>query len=215
MNYAALKTHLKALINRSDMTDTDAATFIQMAQDRLERWPQIEPLKYAPRPSFMEKYVDFTIAYDVASLGAFVVPNNFLQIISLHSTYGELKRVGLSDFLKLPETTGVPTVYMQVGHSIRMRPIPATTEKLYMMYFGTDTVLSLDTDSNYWTISAVDAMAYAAAIYACEHFEDERVSQFTDRFNRSLMELQDQTINESLSGSMSMGAAYSYPDDIV
>jgi hypothetical protein len=214
MNFATIKTQLRGLINRSDMTDELAANFIQMAQDRLERWPQVDPLKYAPRPSFMEKYVRFNIADDADEPGAFTVPNDFLQIISLHTTEGELERVSVPGLIRYPETTGCPKVFMQSGHSIRLRPIPAATEDVFMLYFGTADALAEDEDENEWTIACSDALLYGAAVYAADHFEDERLDRFEGRFTQALMELQDQTINESLSGSMRMAPAYDYQDEL-
>ena len=213
MDYATLRTRLKSLINRSDFTDDLANSFIQMAQDRLERWPQVDPLRYAPRPSFMEKYVSFTVTYDPDHPGSITLPNDFLQIISLHTETGEVERVGMSKFLKYLETAGDPKVFIQAGHSLRMRPYPSDTTTIYMMYYGTAATLSADTDENEWTIAAVDAMLYGAAVYACDHFEDERLDRYEMRFKEALLELQDQAINESLSGSMAVSPAYNYPSD--
>lgn len=214
MDYATIKAQLRGLINRSDMTDELAANFIQMAQDRLERWPQVDPLKAAPRPSFMEKYVSFTLTEE-DDPGVFTVPDDFLQIISLYSGETEVERVGMPRFIRVPESaTGVPTVFMQTGHSIRMRPIPPTDTTLYLLYFGTADVLSEDEDENEWTTACSDALLYGAAVYAADHFEDERLDRFEGRFSQALMELQDQTISEALSGSMSMAPAYDYQDEL-
>jgi hypothetical protein len=214
LDYAALKAQLRGLINRNDMTDELAANFIQMAQDRLERWPQVDPARYAPRPSFMEKYVKFNLTpVDTPDTTAFQVPPDFLQIISLHSSEGELERVGTSGLLQYLEAEGTPKVFMQAGHFIHLRPMPAETEDVFMLYFAASPTLVEDTDENEWTSACYDALLYGAAVYAADHFEDERLARFDGRFSQALMELQDQTINESLSGSMRMASAYNYPDD--
>lgn len=214
MNYGDLKARLRGLINRSDMTDELAAQFVTMAQARLDRWPQVDPLKYAPRPAFQEKYVRFTLEPDEFNPGSFKLPNDFLQILSLHCEDVEAERVSTSKFIKYPSTaSGVPTVFMQAGHLIHLRPVPPEGTMIYMLYFGTVSPLEEDTDQNAWTVSASDALLYGAAAYAADYFEDERFPRFETRFKEALLELQDQTINESLSGSMVMAGAYTYPQD--
>jgi hypothetical protein len=214
VDYATIKAQLRGLINRSDMTDELAGTFIQMAQDRLERWPQVDPLKYAPRPSFMEKYVTLTLTPSVDEPGAFALPNDFLQLISIFTGSRELEKVDISRFIALPETEGSPTAFIQTGHAIRMRPIPPTTTSISFLYYGTAKALSLATDENEWTIAASDALIYGAAVFAADHFEDERLDRFEGRFSQALLELQDQTINETLSGPMRIAGAYDYQDEL-
>lgn len=214
MDFAGVKTYLKNIVNRTDFTDTLAAQFIQQAQDRLERWPQVDPLKYAPRPSFMQKFVSFTLDSTSDEPGAFTVPNDFLQLVSLYTGEREVERVDMGRFIKYPSTgEGIPTVFIQTGHTIRMRPVPSDDTDVYMLYFGTAKELVVETDDNEWTVAAVDALVYGAATYAADHFEDDRLDRFEMRFKEALLELQDQTINEELSGPMSIGPSYDFQDD--
>lgn len=211
MNFAEARAYLKSLINRTDMTDELAAQFIQQSQDRLERWPQLDPMRYAPRPSFMEKYVSFTL--DATAEGAFTVPNDFLELIDVHSGSCEAARVDLTRFLKIPPAaSGTPTSFVQIGHSIRLRPVPSPDTEVFLRYYGTAQPLVVDTDENAWTISCIDALIYGAAEYAADHFEDERLQRFSGKFKEALMELQDQTLNEAFSGPMAIGPAYDFQD---
>ena len=214
MTFAEIKAQLRALINRTDMADAVAANFIQMAQDRLERWPQVDPMRYAPRPSFMEKFIKFTVTADVDNPGAFTVPNDFLQIISIYSGSVEVERVGVPTFLQYDEaSSGTPRVFMQTRHSIRMRPVPPDDQDLYMLYFGTAAALVAEDDENEWSTAAADVLLYGAAVFAADHFEDDRFNRFEDRFTQGLRELQDQTINEAQSGSTAIAPITSYPSD--
>jgi hypothetical protein len=215
MQYGDLKAQLQAIVNRSDMSDAEATQFIQMAQNRLDRWPQVDPLRYAPRPAFMEKYVSLYILEDeVAEPGAFIVPTDFLQVLSLHCGSVEAERVGIAKFLQYPSTgAGIPSVFMQTGHTIHLRPIPAPTTEVFLYYYGTAAPLVDDEDVNEWTVACPDVLLYGAAAFACDHFEDERFPRFESRFKEALLEVQDQTLNEFMSGSMRMANAYTYPDD--
>lgn len=211
MNYGELKTYVRSLINRTDLTDALATQFIQQAQDRLERWPQIDPLKHAPRPSFLQKLVSFTLD---GTGGDFRVPTDFLEIVDLYTEDGgEMQRVDTSEWLRHTDNLGSPAVFVQTGHVIRMRPWPSDETTVYMLYYGTDSELVTDEDQNEWTISAVDAFAYGAASLAADYYEDERLMRFEQKFRDSLSELQDQAIAEDLAGPMSIGPAYRFDCD--
>lgn len=203
MNYAELKALLRGLINRSDMTDELAAQFINMAQVRLER---------LLRTSFMQKYVSFNPPRED---GVFRLPVDYLSLIDIFSDIagGEIERVDMSRWLRQSSQVGIPKVFVQTGHDFRMRPPPATTDTLYLRYYGCEPTLSAESDTNQWTLSAGDALLYGAAEYAADHFEDERLPRFADRFATALTELRDQQIEEDFSGPMSIQPAYSFPSD--
>lgn len=214
MDYATLKARVRGLINRNDMTDELAAQFVQMAQDRLDRWPQVDPLRYAPRPSFQENYVKLTIPADEFEPGAFTVPTNFLSVLSIHCDTVEAERVGVPEFIKYPTSgIGIPCVFMQTGHTIHLRPVPSPTTEVHLFYYGTVAPLVEDTDENDWSASCSSALLYGAAAYAADYFEDERFQHFENRFKEALLEIQDQTANEFQSGSMAMSTPYTFPNE--
>lgn len=211
MNFLEARTYLRSLINRTDFTDELAGQFIKQSQDRLERWPQIQPLKYAPRPSFMDKYVEFTIPSSQA--GVVTVPSDLLEITEMHSGDQEMTRVPIGELILIPDTqVGTPLIYTQVGGQIRMRPVPADTTAIRLRYFGTLAPLAVDTDENEWTVSCIDALVYGAAEYAADYFEDDRLDRFATKFKEALAEIQDQAINEQFSGPMAIQPAYDTQD---
>jgi len=212
MNFGELKTYLRALINRKDITDALAAQFIQQAQDRLERWPQVDPSKSAPRPSFMQKFVSFILDADSDEAGAFTVPADFLELIDFYSGSTEMERVDMSKFVQIDDTNiGTPRYFLQTGHTIRMRPIPLEDTTLYLRYYGTQPQFVTDEDENAWSVSCVDALIFGAAELAAYHYEDDRLGSFQAKFLQSLSELQDQSLAEDFSGPMRIQPAYSYP----
>lgn len=201
MNYGEAKTYLRSLINRTDVTDALAIQFIQQAQDRLER---------LLRPSFLVRWVDFTLD---GTGGDFRVPNDYLELIELYHDDGQLSRVDVAEWLRYPSTLGCPQVFIQTGHDIRMRPYPDAARTLYLGYYGTEPELVDDSDENYWTLSAVDALVYGAAALAGDYFEDERLARYEDKFQSALAEMKDQQLAEDFSGPMSVTPAYTYPSD--
>lgn len=201
MNYGDVKTYVRSLINRTDLTDALAVQFIQQSQDRLER---------LLRPSFLQKLVEFTLD---GTGGDFRVPVDLLEVIDLYTDCGELQRVDLTQFLKEDNCVGTPRVFMQTGHSIRMRPYPDADTTVYLSYYGVEPELTADTDENYWTLAAVDALAYGSVALAADFYEDERLAGFEQKFQLALNELKDQQLAEDFSGRLSVAPAYLYPED--
>lgn len=198
MNFGQLKTKVINLINRTDFTPALAAEFIQQAQVRIER---------TLRTTAMEKMVYFN-AVD----GAFRLPTDFLELADLWYDDTEVERSDTRTWLKYPETIGRPKVFIQTGNDIRMRPWPADDDTLYMRYYAAQPQLEVDGDENVWTYAATDALVYGAAEYACEYFEDERIDRFSARFDKSMVELVDQSTQEDFSGPMRIAPAYDYGD---
>lgn len=201
MNYGELKTYVRSLINRTDLTEDLAVQFIQQAQDRLER---------LARPAFLQKFVEFTLD---GTGGDFRVPEDMLELIDIYTDNGELERVDVSKWLTVDSGVGTPTVFVQTGHAIRMRPVPDADTTIYLLYYGVEPELVVDADENYWTRATVDALAYASAALAADYYEDERLQGFEAKFQASLSEIKDQQLAEDFSGRMSIAPAYSYPED--
>jgi hypothetical protein len=201
MNYGELKTYVRSLINRTDLTDALAVQFIQQSQDRLER---------KLRPSFLQRYVSFTLD---GTGGDFQVPSDYLELSDLYTDHGKLSRVDVTRWLQHPNEVGVPKVFQQTGHVIRMRPFPDAATTVYLNYYGVEPELVVDADENYWSRSTVDAFAYGAVALAADYFEDERLAEFENKFQVSIAEIEDQQLSEDFSGGMSIAPAYTYPED--
>lgn len=201
MTFAELKAELRGLINRSDMTDELAASFIQSAQIRLERLLRL---------SFMQKFVTFNPPRDD---GVFRLPPDYLELIDIFTDYGQLERVDTSSYLRQPALGGIPCVFIQTGHDFRMRPFPALTDTLYLRYYAVEPQLTIDDQSNQWSVSSADALKYGAAELAADHFEDERLVRFAQRFEGIVAEMRDQQLQEDFSGPMSVSPSYQYPED--
>ena len=120
----------------------------------------------------------------------FNVPTDLLEVIDLYTDDGELDRVDVTRYLKEDSGAGTPSVYIQTGHAIRMRPVPDADTTLYLAYYGLEPELTVDADENYWTRVAVDAFAYGAAALAADYYEDERLAGFEGKFQLAVGELQ-------------------------
>ena len=201
MNYAELKTYLRQLINRSDITDALVAQFITQSQVRIER---------RLRVSGMEHYVTFNLD---GTTGDFRVPTDYIELIDLYTDARKIERVNTATYLKTFAALGVPGVFVQTGHNFRMRPLPSAATVIYLTYYRTQPKLVADLDYNLWSVAAVDCLTYGAAELAGDYFEDERLQRYATKFEGCLIELEEQQNREDASGSMRIQPAYAYPNE--
>jgi hypothetical protein len=201
LNYGQLKTYLKDLINRSDITDALVVQFITQSKVRIER---------RLRLSTMSHVVSFTLD---GTTGSWKLPPDFLELIELYSDQGELERVDTTTYLRTLATQGIPRVFTQTGADMRMRPIPSAETTMYLSYYRSLPDLVLDEDQNLWSSAAVDCLTYGAAEVAGDYYEDERLQRYAAKFEATLAELEDQQFREDFSGPMRIQPAYFYPSD--
>ena len=139
MNKGELRTHIKDVLNRSDLSDALTDTFIEHTITRIQRLLRI--------PS-MERTATQTVAggYD-----GFVVPNDFLEVISIRSQGNQVcTRIEYSDFIALSNVEGTPTKFTREPATNRflLHPIPSSGTVLQLKYYGELTPLSSDSSTN-------------------------------------------------------------------
>ena len=99
MNKGELRSHIKDVMNRTDLTDALTDTFIEQTLSRIQRLLRI--------PSMERTATQTAAGYD-----GFVVPNNSLEIISIRSQGNQAcTRMEYSDFVALSNVEGTPTKF--------------------------------------------------------------------------------------------------------
>ena len=106
MNLGNLRSHFIALLNRSDITNSLADTFIDQSIARIQRQLRI--------PS-MEKTHTYTIS---AQTGSLTIPNDFLEPIDLYADDHSLSRITFRDMQDYKDNTytGSPFSYSRNPH---------------------------------------------------------------------------------------------------
>ena len=200
MQYGDLKTHFEALLNRSDITAALTTTFIDQGIKRITR--QL-------RTPINEKKANYTISAQTPSV---ILPNDFLEIISLYMNQHELTRVTMNRYRELQDnvTTGTPQVFTREQQRLLLYPQP-TTGTLTLYYYSDFPALVNNADENDLTTVASDLVTYAALTYAADYYLDERGSIFEDKYNIFLSELQEQSNDQELNGgTQSIEPAYRF-----
>ena len=193
MNKGQIRAHFKALLNRSDCTDTLADTFIDQAISRIQRLIRIPP---------MERQQAYTINSAVPQ-ESIIVPDDFIEIIDLYYDNTSLSRVPMRTMLEMKKgnDVGSPAFFAreQASLSLYPRPIKGT---LYVNYYGQFDDLPTDASTNALTDIASDAVTYGALSYAADYFIDERGGLFEQKLNTFLSELQQQANDAETSGTV-------------
>ena len=204
MNKGELRSHIKDVMNRTDLTDALTDTFIEQTLSRIQRLLRI--------PS-MERTATQTVAggYD-----GFVVPNNFLEIISIRSQGNQAcTRMEYSDFVALSNVEGTPTKFSREPATNRflLHPIPSLGTVLELKYYAEFTALTTDASTNEISNIGEDLVTYGALSYAADYFIDERKQLFEGSFQNYLTEIKTQSIDEAFAGgNLSISGAYQYTD---
>lgn len=200
MSFGRLKTRLRALINRKDLTDVLAGDLILDAISELERLLRIGPMETV----FLQNTI-----WD-GTKNAFAVPASYIELINLFTEEGELTQVDLHAFLKMADdNSGIPTHFVKVADRFLLKPTPAPATKVFLHYYGeTDRPVD-DTDECVWTLSAFQATLYGAAALAADFFQMEG-DQHADRY-RSIAAgyveaIQAQDTDEKWSGRLAIPA---------
>ena len=204
MNKSELRSHIKDVMNRTDLTDALVDTFIEHTLSRVQRLLRI--------PS-MERTATQTVAggYD-----GFVIPNDFLELISLRSQGNSAcTKVEYTDFIALSNVEGTPTKFTRepATNRILLHPVPTSGTVLELKYYAEFTPLSTDTSTNEISDIGEDLIVYGALSYASDYFIDERKTLFESSFQNYLTEIKTQSIDEAFAGAnLSISGAYQYTD---
>lgn len=200
MNLGSIRTHFKALLNRSDVTDALADTFIDQGITRIQRSLRV--------PS-MEKKHTYNFSSEVSYIA---LPNDFLEAIDIYYDHTALKRVPMAEMAarKDGNETGTPSYFAREQGTLLLYPHP-TSGSLTLNYYASFTEMVNDSDENVLAMIASDLITYAALTYAADYFLDERSSVFSQKFLEFFTELQEQANDAETSGSLqSIRPAYQF-----
>jgi hypothetical protein len=191
MNKGALRVHFKDLLNRSDITDTLADTFVDQSISRIQRTLRV--------PS-MEKQMSYTIVDKAAFL---FLPNDFLEIIDFYYDSTSLTRLPFRDIMKLRDggESGTPKFFAREGGSLVIYPYPSSGS-VKLNYYGEFAEMTADTDENNLAASSSDMIIYGALSFASDYYLDERGPLFEQRFMQLLTEVQEQANDAEMSGTV-------------
>lgn len=194
MNYGKLKSALKGLINRKDLTDALAGDFVNRAIDECQRI-----VRLAPNEALL-------VADDWTNgNNSILIPDNYLELVDIFTDEGVLENVEKQRFFRT-RNEGPPCVYTKVGPNWLIKPAPALGTKIYVQYFGENAWLAADTDSNIWTKAAFNAVLYGAASLAADYFqmEDQYVQRFQGKSDALITTIQQQDYDDRWSGTHSV-----------
>jgi hypothetical protein len=191
MNKGQIRSHFKALLNRSDCTDALADTFIDQAINRIERVLRIPP---------MERQQSYAVSSGVP-MTFILIPSDLLETIDIQYGGVSLLRLPLHEMAAAQDTgeVGNPLYFSRERGIIKISPHP-TSGTVFLNYYGSFPPLTDDTSTNILTQIASDLLTYTALSYASDYFLDERGPLFDAKSGQFLLEIQDQANSAESSG---------------
>jgi hypothetical protein len=191
MNKGAIRSHFKALLNRSDCSDALADTFMDQSIARIQRTLRI--------PS-MEKQNSYTIT---GSTTFVVLPNDFLEIIDLYYDKTSLSRVPMNEILTFKDggEQGTPKFFSREDENLLIYPSP-TSGSLKLNYYGQFADMTSDSDENALALSSSDLIIYGMLTYASDYYLDERGPVFEQKYQQFLAEIQEQANDSEMAGTV-------------
>lgn len=203
MNKLGIRNQIRGLLNRNDLTDTQADIFIDQAVARIQRTLRIPP---------MERTMITTVADSSPEL--IVLPNDFLQLKNLYTDKGTLEYKDLGQFLQIQDAPGnYPKYYTRVQGSYLVKPSPPEGLQINMIYYGEIADLVNETDENFLSVICPDLLVYGALIYAADFFVDDRRDSFEAVATRIFDELISQSLEmEFAQEGMAISTAFYAPE---
>jgi hypothetical protein len=200
MNLGSIRSHFKAVLNRSDTPDALADTFIEQGIARVQRSLRI--------PS-MEKQFNYTIT---SQTGAVLLPDDFLEGIDLFHDNHALTRIPMNEFQDRLRTgeVGQPHFFTREQGSYLITPEPSSGT-VTLNYYANFADMTTDSDENILAQVASDLIIYSALTYAADFYLDERAQTFEARYIQFMTELQEQANDSEVAGSLqSIRPTYTY-----
>lgn len=191
MNKGNLRSHFIAVLNRSDITNSLADTFIDQGITRIQRTLRIPA---------MEAQQTYSIS---AQTGSIVVPSDMLELMDVYFDKTTLTRVPMEEMLQMKDIgeTGTPMHFTRERAKLLLYPEPASGS-VVVNYYAEFAEMTSDSDENTLAKVASDLIVYAALTYAADYFLDERAELFTGKFGQFMAELQGQADDAETAGSL-------------
>jgi hypothetical protein len=191
MNKGEIRAHFKALLNRSDITDALADTFIDQGITRIQRSLRV--------PS-MEKKHTYTFTSSASQVN---LPADFLEAIDVYFADQALSRIPMREMsaLKAGNEVGTPRHFAREQGVLLLYPYPSSGS-LSLNYYASFTEMTSDSDENVLAAIAADLITYGALTYASDYYLDERAPIFAQKYQEFMTELQEQANDAETSGTL-------------
>jgi hypothetical protein len=196
--YTGLLATLATMLNRSDLTSR-LPDYIVLAEGEMNRG--ITARRQVTRTTL-------TIASEYVSLPADFSGARVMRLTS--GTHAEIPFIGpeqMADKKDQDTSTGEPQEYSIVGSSFEFYPPPDGSYTAVLSYY--QSIPSLATSGSNWLLSSYpDVYLNGAMKYAFVNMKDDARAQEMDAlFQRSMDQVNDQSVIESIPGLIQPGAS--------
>lgn len=191
MNLGQIKTEVRSILNRRDVTDDQLTRWINAASQRA---------RHLLRVPTTEKEVTIT-APGPEPQTEFPVPADYLEMIEMSVANRTLDKIPYSRFLSLgPDVVGTPCYSLRRADRFVLWPAAQPGTQITLYYHGDASVFTDDSQSSALSNIRPYLFIYGALAYAGERFDDERRMEWDEKFAREIAELELNASMEAFSG---------------
>lgn len=194
MNYGELRAHFLDVLNRTDCTLAQANTFISMGLRRTERL-----LRTPIQKTVLELTLDET--WD----GYLMIPSDYIGFYSISVNGVPVPRI-------VPSQMGMMDGFIVEHARFRFQPDLKAGDELKLIYYNEFTQAPPDASIVDYSLVLPDLITYAALVFACDTFVDERKATFESTLTALVQEVQTMSDQEEMSGG---GAITPYGGGII
>jgi hypothetical protein len=186
--FGSLKTMVKTILDRQDITDDLLKFGVYTAFQRIQRVARLPSMEVTE--TFIQPVRDWIPVFD-----------NMVEVKHLIGPNGVLERKSLDYISTLPAQVGEPKYFCRSDEIWQLWPTPEAELELTMIYYAEFDQMLLDSETNNTIIIAFDVLLYGALSVLGELYVDERVPQWEQRFQQEVGELVNQAMEQEMSGS--------------
>jgi hypothetical protein len=194
MNYGELRAHFLDVLNRTDCTLAQANTFISMGLRRTERL-----LRTPIQKTVLELTVDDTWN------GFLMIPSDYIGFYSISVNGVPVPRI-------VPSQLGMMNGFIVEHARFTFQPDLKPGDELKLIYYNEFTQAPPDDSIVDYSLVLPDLITYAALVFACDTFVDERKATFEGTLTALVQEVQTMSDQEEMSGG---GAITPYGGGII
>lgn len=203
MTKAEIRTAFLSILNNTDCTNALADQFV--FDQGIARSQRLLRLR-------SQETLEATVVG--SSFTSITIPSDSLRIIGLYHEQFLAKRIGLAEYVSKSYgagTSNTPCYWTQNRGTILITPTPNEGVTMNLLYYAAFEDFASDDDDTPLSIKAPDLFIYGGLVFAADHYIDERLPRFEQRYNQIISELQAEADDDELSGGAVISNAYEYP----
>jgi hypothetical protein len=214
MNYGTMKTRLRSLLNRDDVTDDQIDTYFTQGLQRIQRDLR---LPHNERVAIVDTSTadvsQIAVPADWFETKVFLGPNGEIDFKDIGS-WAAIATTDLDSTVYNSERGLIPFAYTRIGSYFYVKgsiPMGSTAQ---LIYYGPESGFTDDSTETTLSKIAPDLIVYAAMTYALDDADDDRAPKYEAKLATLGSEVQGQATDGEDRNGGSVTPPYEFDDGV-